>query len=72
MHGAIIALSGIGFYRIDLVWNVFLIIYQEPDAFNKTLFGDHHHQIDSVEVFLATKASGEISFRINRRVKFVA
>ena len=39
---------------------------------NKIQFGDRHHQINGIEVFLATKTSGQIGFRINRRVKFVA
>ena len=55
-----------------LLWHAFLIIFQKTDAFDKIRLCDQHYQINRIKIFLTTKASGQISCRINGRVKFVA
>ena len=50
----------------------FMIVLQEPDAFNKVQSPDCHHQVYGIEVFLTTKASGQICLRIYSGVKLFA
>ena len=45
---------------------------QEPHTINKVHLPDNHHQIDSVKIFLTTKASGQIGLWVDGRVKPVA
>jgi hypothetical protein len=52
--------------------NTFMIVLQEPDAFNKVQFSDYHHQIYGIKILLTTEASGQICFRFYSGVKLFA
>ena len=52
--------------------DTFMIVSQEPDAFNKVQFPDCHHQLYGIEVFLTMEASGQVCLRLYSGVKLFA
>ena len=52
--------------------STFMIVLQEPDAFNKVQFSDYHHQIYGIKILLTTEASGQICLRVYSGVKLFA
>ena len=52
--------------------STFVMILQEPDAFNKIQFPDCHHQVYGIEVFFTTEASSQVCLRIYSGAKLFA